>query len=324
LARSVSSQQWGGRAVVVYVQENLFTSPARVLVNTVNTVGVMGKGIAKTFRDAFPEMYEVYRERCERGEIAPGVLQFFPTAHKGILNFPTKRDWRHRSRLADVEAGLKTFVASYADLGLTSVAFPQLGCGHGGLDWDRQVRPLMARSLDDLPIDVYVHVVPPGRAPSALNGNETEGDELHRRLRVRPEPVAFDQFCADLLARVPQQAAGGWRIGVDDAPPALVFARIDAEVAVAEADLFDLWRRLHGFGLLAPDDLEPQFGPIVPVLFDVLTDLPYVERVVWAMDPSALDSVGSRGLLYVPPTPTHAPADAVPRQAGLFAEVAVA
>src|SRR5688572_28909078 len=110
------------RTMITYVLGGFFTSPARVLVNTVNTKGVMGKGIAKVFRDVYPEMFAAYRVACEQGAFSVGDLFYYPTPRKGVLNFPTKTDWRRPSRLEYIEAGLRTFAASYASYSLTSVA----------------------------------------------------------------------------------------------------------------------------------------------------------------------------------------------------------
>jgi len=143
--------------MLTYVDGSLFHSPARVLVNTVNVVGVMGKGIAKDFKAFFPEMFHDYQLRCENKTIDIGKLQLYRGPHKWVLNFPTKKHWRNPSKPEYIEAGLRAFVSGYARNGITSIAFPRLGCGNGELDWERQVRPLLERYLSRLPIDVYVH-----------------------------------------------------------------------------------------------------------------------------------------------------------------------
>lgn len=144
--------------MITYVVGDLFQSPARVLVNTVNTVGVMGKGIAKDFKTIYPEMFKRYQALCENNSFDIGQLWLYKTPHKWILNFPTKRHWRQPSKLEYVEEGLRKFVASYVDQGITSIAFPTLGCGNGELNWEKEVRPLMEKYLNNLPIDVYVYL----------------------------------------------------------------------------------------------------------------------------------------------------------------------
>src|SRR3954451_2786243 len=133
---------------------NLLTADVQALVNTVNTVGVMGKGIALQFKRAYPANFSAYRTACERGDIRLGEMFLFDTAIKGprryIINFPTKRHWKSSSRLADIEAGLSDLVRVVAEHSITSIAIPALGCGNGGLDW-RQVRPLIEQACAQMP-----------------------------------------------------------------------------------------------------------------------------------------------------------------------------
>ena len=153
--------------MLTYVKGDLLTSAAQTLVNPVNTVGVMGKGLALQFRQRYPDMFRAYQSACRTGTLSVGHLWLYRTPQKWILNFPTKTDWRRPSDLGFIDQGLQDFVRIYADHGITSVAFPALGCGHGELNWSA-VRPLMARYLGALPIDllVYVpHVLP--RVPRA-------------------------------------------------------------------------------------------------------------------------------------------------------------
>ena len=159
--------------MLTYVTISLFDSPAQTLVNTVNTVGAMGKGMAAVFKQLYPEMYQQYRRLCMEGKLDIGMLYIYRTPNKIIVNFPTKKHWRQRSRIEYIEAGLERFVASYGDYGISSVSFPQLGCGHGELDWERQVQPVMERYLRGLPILVYIHLYPkrPDFAPERLESN---------------------------------------------------------------------------------------------------------------------------------------------------------
>lgn len=155
-------------------QGNLFDCATEVqtLVNTVNTRGVMGKGLALEFRQRYPAMYKDYRRRCREGRVRVGEPYLYAAQHPWVLNFPTKDDWRRPSRLEWIEAGLQYFVEHYAEWGITSIAFPQLGAQLGGLPWEA-VRPLMQRYLDPLPIRVLIveYTAPspgPSSAPAAL------------------------------------------------------------------------------------------------------------------------------------------------------------
>lgn len=144
--------------MLMYIEGNMFESPAQVLVNTVNTVGVMGKGIALTFKKVYPDMYKNYRYYCENKQFEMGKLYLYKTPGKWILNFPTKINWRNPSKIEYIEQGLKKFVASYKEKGIKSIAFPKLGCGNGGLNFETHVKPLMDKYLSNLDINVYVYL----------------------------------------------------------------------------------------------------------------------------------------------------------------------
>ena len=136
---------------------NLFESTAQTWVNTVNCVGVMGKGVAAEFKKRFPEMFQDYVARCEAGEVQLGrPYPFKDLFGASVVNFPTKKHWRSPSRLYDIAEGLDYFVEHYREWGIESVAFPPLGTGNGGLDW-RDVGPLMVQKLKDLPILVEIY-----------------------------------------------------------------------------------------------------------------------------------------------------------------------
>ena len=135
--------------------DDIFQCDAQVIVNPVNLKGVMGAGLAKVFKEKYPDMFNYYRTSCLNGKFKEGDLQLYKTADKWILNFPTKRDWRDPSDITLIEKGLQRFVAIYKEDGITSVAFPKLGCGLGGLEWS-DVGPLMHKYLDVLPINVRI------------------------------------------------------------------------------------------------------------------------------------------------------------------------
>ena len=151
--------------MITYVNGDLFKSPAHVLVNTVNTVGVMGKGVAKEFKTLFPDMFRQYRNLCEDKKLDIGNLFLYRTDNKWVLNFPTKKHWRNPSRPEYIEKGLQKLVSIYLDVGIYDVAMPLIGCGHGELDWPTQVKPIVEKYMKRLPIDVFVYLPAPG--PSA-------------------------------------------------------------------------------------------------------------------------------------------------------------
>jgi O-acetyl-ADP-ribose deacetylase (regulator of RNase III) len=147
---------------------NLLNAEAEALVNTVNTVGVAGKGIALQFRQAYPDNFKAYAAACKRDEVTPGRMFVYDSGKLGdgryVINFPTKRHWRGGSKLEDVAAGLKDLVRVLREREIKSVAIPPLGCGNGGLDW-RDVLPLIEQAFTDVP-EVHVIVFPPAGAPA--------------------------------------------------------------------------------------------------------------------------------------------------------------
>lgn len=148
---------------------NLLEADVEALVNTVNTEGVMGKGIALQFAKKFPAMEEAYRLACKAGEVEPGRMHVFERGEmlnpKFIINFPTKRHWRSKSRIEDIDAGLVALAEEVRRRGIGSLAVPPLGCGNGGLDWN-EVRPRIEAVLGRLE-NVRVQVYPPAGAPEA-------------------------------------------------------------------------------------------------------------------------------------------------------------
>lgn len=143
-----------------YTTGNLLDVPADALVNTVNTMGVMGKGIALMFKEKFPENFRLYEEACEAGRVEVGHLMITEGSDmygpRWIVNFPTKKHWRHPSRLEWIESGLKELRKFIESKGVKSIAIPPLGAGNGGLDWI-DVRAVISRELENLKgVDVVV------------------------------------------------------------------------------------------------------------------------------------------------------------------------
>ena len=162
-----------------FTRGNLFESEAQTLVNTVNIVGVMGKGIALEFKKRYPGMFEEYRQRCNDGRLGIGKLHLYKTGGHWILNLPTKRHYRGKSRLEYVEAGLGTLRDNYAECGITSIAMPALGCGLGGLNWG-EVRALIEEYLGDLPIEIEVYE--PGSTADTEDSDEENNHPIQPRL----------------------------------------------------------------------------------------------------------------------------------------------
>lgn len=178
-------------SLVKLVKGDVLRSQAQTIVNTVNCVGVMGKGVALSFRRQYPEMYRDYTARCDKREVEVGKPYPYQVEDHIVVNFPTKRHWRSVSRLSDIEAGLRYLRAHLDEWGITSIALPPLGCGNGQLDWS-VVGPTLHKHLSafGIPSELYVpHEVPLDdamRSPAA---------SPHK---VRESSVALVAILADL------------------------------------------------------------------------------------------------------------------------------
>jgi O-acetyl-ADP-ribose deacetylase (regulator of RNase III) len=169
--------------MIEIVQGNLLAAKVDALVNTVNTEGVMGKGIALQFRQAFPAMYKAYAVDCKAGRVELGRMHVFDlgglleSGPRWIINFPTKGHWKSRSRLGDISKGLESLISTIRALKIRSIAIPPLGCGHGGLDWN-EVRPLIEKAFENSP-EVHVQLFAPSGAPAPVDmPNRTKSPEL--------------------------------------------------------------------------------------------------------------------------------------------------
>jgi O-acetyl-ADP-ribose deacetylase (regulator of RNase III) len=146
--------------MITYKTGNLLDAPVEALVNTVNTVGVMGKGVAIQFKNAFPDNFKVYLDAVRGGSFHLGkvlVVRVNPIGPvKYVINFPTKGHWRYPSRLEWISSGLRDLKVQIRENNIKSIALPPLGCGNGGLDW-AQIRPLIEKEMIDLDVDVLIY-----------------------------------------------------------------------------------------------------------------------------------------------------------------------
>lgn len=315
--------------MITYVKGNLFTSPAKVLTNTVNTVGVMGKGIAKTAKDIYPEMFCEYQRLCEKKQLVIGTLWLYKTPHKWILNFPTKLHWRQPSKPEYVEAGLKKFVSTYATQGITSIAFPRLGCGNGELDWETVVKPLMTVYLDKLPIDIFVYSfegsssIPEHRDPRAMQ----------EWLRSEPRELAFGEVWEDLRGSI---GAGLQLKAWDDfglfhvestGPPdeglcinigsRNIWNRIleglartlpnswrlrilgPGNIFVPREALLDLWQAIRSYGFCVPRMMPTGLDALSRHILPIMALLPFLKRVELSTPTAKILPVNQVGLEFI-------------------------
>lgn len=197
--------------MLIYHRTSLMESRAQTVVNTVNCVGVMGKGVAAAFKDRYPAMFEAYKRICDAGELEPGKLWLWQGPQQWVLNFPTKKHWRNPSKLEWVEAGLDKFVRTYEYRGITDISFPRLGCGNGGLDWEH-VRPVMERYLGNLSIPVYIHDY------SYEVGIPEHLEAIIRQLSSKSAPVtSFAKFMDAINAAL--SASGGNLVDIETEAP---------------------------------------------------------------------------------------------------------
>ena len=145
--------------MITYKEGSIFDSKMQVLVNTVNCVGAMGKGIALEYKNLYPDMYQKYRSFCLKGQLKIGQLYLWSNGENHVLNFPTKDHWKQSSKLYYLEEGLLNFRNTFEQRGIKSIAFPQLGCQNGGLNWEREVKPLMEKYLSNLtiPVEIWIY-----------------------------------------------------------------------------------------------------------------------------------------------------------------------
>ena len=278
--------------MLTYVKKDLFESPAQVLVNTVNTVGVMGKGIAKRFKDIYPDMFLQYQTYCERNLIDIGKLWIYKTPHKWILNLPTKKHWRSPSKLEYIEEALIKFVETYEEKGITSISFPLLGCGNGGLDWENQVKPLMEKYLKPLPIEVFIHLNEQSSKPEHKNAAETKA-----WLQSMPLELGFTEVWDDLKNKIKSESTlffnnELWSMQIGEIKeleeylepkmklvPAVFLSTTKDNIKISRSYLMDSWALLRRLGFLSKYDLPECDIKDASIVFALLNKLDYVEPV---------------------------------------------
>ncbi|WP_292641659.1 macro domain-containing protein [Mesorhizobium sp.] len=257
--------------MITFLESSVFESPAQTLVNTVNTVGVMGKGIAKEFKTRYPRMFREYRELCEERSLQVGKLHLWRSDTRWVLNFPTKTTWKLPSKIDYIEQGLQKFVETYKDLGITSVSFPPLGCGNGNLNWG-DVRPIMESYLSPVSIPVYIHDVQVG--PDFVA-------EHKESARI---PEDFAEFSDDLrnLAKNHVFATSKdsqFTVQMQTDNSLLVEHRSGKKERIDEEFLQASWVKLRERILSIDSFSDTKSQRLKSYLFPILSELPYVRSV---------------------------------------------
>ena len=254
--------------MIEYVEGNIFDSPAQVIVNTVNTVGVMGKGIALEFKNRYPQMFEKYKTACEKHALTIGKLMLVSAPDHMLLLFPTKENWRYPSKLSYIEQGLKRFCDNYAQRGITSIAFPKLGCGNGELDWN-EVRHLMERYLKNLPIDVYIYLD---------KGKQEEPEHKHPKemqewLRKNAKDLSFFGVSDDIrsqCALLPYEfSINGAKVSVTYRNDELEFKYQGQDIFLSEQEFFSAWDDIRNRLLFTLNDSDIKFFLLCNLLFSL-------------------------------------------------------
>ncbi len=293
--------------MITYVVGELFESSASVLVNPVNTVGVMGAGVSADFKRIYPAMFEGYAALCAAGQFTSGSLWLYKTAHKWVLNFPVKEHYRARAQPAMIEAGLQKFATIYAAQSITSLALPMLGTGDGGLRWEEDVRPLLEAYLNPLPIAVYVyrHDV---HNPFAT---ESSARAVRARLEGLPRTLDFATFWRDLNRTLKKtdtfklpETGERFRVGIDPTRKSIVLLTgAPQPVFLSQSLLGDLWAYVRSAGYVLPQNLPGGLDEAAAYVIALLSVLPYLRPVYLGR----VDGEWLPGLQYLPPTERKPP-----------------
>ena len=270
--------------MIKYLEGDIFTSPAQVIVNTVNTVGVMGKGIALSFKQAYPEMFQAYKKACENKTFQMGNLMLWREIDHWVLLFPTKENWRNPSKLEYIEQGLKKFAENYMKMSINSIAFPRLGCGNGGLNW-QEVKPLMEMYLKPLPIDVYIYI-----------GEYNDGLEEHKNtvktlkwMREQAKDMSFYgvvddiKFNSNLTPYIFTYT--GEEYGATYFDDKLQLSKNGEEIVViCEKEFFKIWDKIRNEEVISlPDELSEK------LVLALLNSLGYLFKVKILKGENVLD-----------------------------------
>jgi O-acetyl-ADP-ribose deacetylase (regulator of RNase III) len=260
-----------------YLRTSILTSSAQTVVNTVNTVGVMGKGLASAMKTRYPDMFKAYVVLCQERQLDIGRLWLWKAPDKWILNFPTKKHWRNPSKLSYIEAGLKKFVAEYERRGIYEISFPRLGCGNGGLDW-ADVQPLMERHLALLPIQIYIHDF-----EKDIGAPEHKDRRQDSKLKFER---SFPKFVNDLRSVILKNRGDfftvtrntHYKARMEDSGDLKIERQQNRTSTIPAEELYETWTLLLR-GPLTKRRLAGHSRKEAPYLFPILAALPYARII---------------------------------------------
>ncbi|QPC82288.1 macro domain-containing protein [Phototrophicus methaneseepsis] len=294
--------------MITYVFDEMFYSPARVLVNPVNTVGTMGAWLAKDFKRFFPKMFLAYQELCQTDRFETGQLMLYRATHRWVLNFPVKGHFRASITTENIEAGLQKFAAIYAAYDMTLVSFPALGYDQEGLDWHADVRPLMESYLRPLPIMVFIHM-PPKNGDTDQPNRNIRG--IRNWLNSAHADVSFHTFWQQLTSRIDDNLVldtshtdrrdrKSFRLKAESAQGRASLRIIpahDKPIFLPEVALRDLWDYVKRAGYVLPQNFPAGLDVYGPYLVPILALVDVVRPVQLAQRYSE----PVNGLHFVPP-----------------------
>ena len=262
-----------------YVKGNIFNSPAKVLVNNVNTVGVMGKGVALEYKKRYPDMFECYKGLCEMKQLDIGNLYLWKKSEKWILLFPTKKHWRNPSKLEYIEKGLKKFQENWDKIGSNSIAFPRLGCGNGGLDW-ADVKPLMEKYMEKLPMQIFIYV-DNYEDPIPEHKDVTE---MEKWLAGEMGLTGYEAFKVRLKNFVAEKH-------ILDMPNGDTYKLTEesgliniGDIGLDDRQICEIWNWIRDAGIVKPEDLPFEYRNISEVFLEIMRRLEYVANVFVSKD----------------------------------------
>jgi len=265
--------------MIYYVRGNLFSSRAKVLINTVNTVGVMGKGIAAEFKKIYPQMFKEYKKLCENKELDIGKLHLYKTSNKWILNFPTKKHWRSPSTIEYIEKGLQTLVKEANYLQLSDIAMPKLGCGNGGLDWETEVKPIVEKYLKKAPINVTIYDFNKDIVPEYLSQKD-----IQKWLQADPDSLTFSLFFEDLVSLTMEGLflkeivllGNKYKIFYNSIDENFQFNSDNKLFTLSKEDFKFMFHTLRNIGKLCKSDIYTELQEYSDEILEFIAMLPYI------------------------------------------------
>lgn len=247
--------------MITYVKGDLFSSPAQILVNTVNTVGVMGKGIALEFKQRYPDMFCMYKDLCDEERLKIGSLFLWKKSEKWVLLFPTKKHWKQPSELEYIEQGLIKFANNWDSLGADSIAFPRLGCGNGNLDWE-EVRPLMEKYLKSIPMQIYIYV---GNYKDP-KPEHLDISEMEKWINGEAQLEGYEKFSRKFHNCVRDNQ------------------ELKEIAELQEATICSMWNFIRDAGIVKMSEIPYEYQNIATAFMNVMEQLRYASKVIVSQD----------------------------------------